>query len=280
MAENIEDRRAKREQFLEIVYDLKNGTPGKYANFRQILSPLGVEYNEYRDLAHYLHETGYVDAQGMNSSAVALTVQGVSHVEERKEKSGMIERDIREHGQALTISRGGEIITQLVGVKVPGKGRFVFRPGEDVRTNDEIRTTAGDAYYVLDVDDVPREGLIAHFETQAQRNQRLAASRPSTTNINMGDAYGSNINTGTQYDVQMDTGFDFRSIEQQIDQRGGADAEELRQALTEIRASLEQDGSLRRGTLARFGGAIRDNAWFTSHVGKEIVEWMARAGGA
>lgn len=186
--------------------------------------------------------------------------------------------DLQEYGLDLIIARGGDNLGVFRGIKTR-QGTFIFPPDVNVRTNDEIRTQQ-DTYYVVDVDAVGSEAVVAHFETQVQRDQRLAASQTSsTTNINMRDAYSSNINTGTQRDVSMTAGFDFRSIEQEIDQRGGADAQELREALEEIRTALERDGSLRQGMLARFGRVMRDNAWFTSHVGQEIVEWMGRAAG-
>ena len=277
MAGRTEDREAKLDELLRVAFEQSEGVPERVINGNKVRERLGVDQREFRELGQELKAWGYVDNHRTKMwDALSLTTEGVLRARGR---ASMIERDIRENGQSLTIARGGVIVNQVVGVKAVGKGYFVFRPGVDVRTNDEIRTVVGDAYYVVDIDDVPREAVMAHFETQVERDRRLAASQPSSTTINMRDAYGPNINTGTQRDVSMTAEFDFRSIEQEIDQRGGADAEELRQALAEIRAALEQDGTLRQGMLARFGRAMRENTWFTSHVGQEIVEWMGKAAG-
>lgn len=190
----------------------------------------------------------------------------------------LVEQDIRRYGQTLEIRREGQLVQEVFGVKDPNKGRFILRSGTDVHTNDTVVDTAnGSEYHVTDVSTVPTEAIIAEYETVHQRQARSEASRPS--NISIGDVYGSNVNTGTQRDLSMNPAFDFRSIEREIDRRGGGDADELREALDEVRQMVERDGALEKGALKKFGEVFQRNAWFTSHVGQQIVQWLAQAAG-
>ena len=83
----------------------------------------------------------------------------------------------------------------------------------------------------------------------------------------------------TQDRAELTNNFDFRTIEQRIDRDGGADKEELREALAEVRRLLESDDKLDRGALSRFSETMQRHEWFTGSVMQALLGFATQAAG-
>jgi hypothetical protein len=76
---------------------------------------------------------------------------------------------------------------------------------------------------------------------------------------------------GTHNTAELTNTFDFRAIEQRIEEEGGEDKEELRQALAQVQRLLERGEYLDRGALSRFSGVMEKHSWFTGSVMQALL---------
>jgi hypothetical protein len=105
----------------------------------------------------------------------------------------------------------------------------------------------------------------------------------SVTFFNVGNAYGSIF--GTQEHAAMNNvSFDFRTVEAELDraeeeveQRGGRDAGELKELIAEVRALHESGEPLESGSLAKYLGVIRRNAWIASPIAGTLLSIVVDA---
>jgi hypothetical protein len=105
----------------------------------------------------------------------------------------------------------------------------------------------------------------------------------SVTFFNVGNAYGSIF--GTQEHAAMNNVFfDFRTVEAELDraeeeveQRGGGDAAELKELIAKVRALHESGEPLERRNLARYLGVIQRNAWIASPIAGTLLSIVAGA---
>lgn len=95
--------------------------------------------------------------------------------------------------------------------------------------------------------------------------------QPNVSNVfNIsGPVHGSVL--GSHNTTELTNHFDFRRIEMEIEEKGGADKEELREALAEVQRLLESGDKLDRGALARFSGVMERHSWFTGSVAQMIL---------
>jgi len=84
-----------------------------------------------------------------------------------------------------------------------------------------------------------------------------------------GNVQGSVI--GTHNTAELTNTFDFRAIGQRIEEEGGEDKEELRQALAQVQRLLERGEYLDRGALSRFSGVMEKHSWFTGSVMQALL---------
>jgi hypothetical protein len=106
----------------------------------------------------------------------------------------------------------------------------------------------------------------------------LPDPQPTSANFHFhGDVTQSII--GTQNRAELTNNLDLRAVEQRIDQEGGADAEELRQALAEVRRLLESGDRIDRGALSRFSETMQRHEWFTGSVMQALLGFATQAGG-
>jgi hypothetical protein len=94
--------------------------------------------------------------------------------------------------------------------------------------------------------------------------------------FNVGNAYGSIF--GTQQHAEMNVSFDFRTVEaelgraeEEIEQRGGPDAAELRELIAGVRALHASGESVDRGRLARYLDAIQRNGWIAGPIAGTLL---------
>jgi hypothetical protein len=94
--------------------------------------------------------------------------------------------------------------------------------------------------------------------------------------FNVGNAYGSIF--GTQHHAEMKVSFDFRTVEAELDraeeeveQRGGRDAAELKELIAEVRALHESGDPLDRGRLAKYLGVLQRNGWISGPIAGTLL---------
>jgi hypothetical protein len=94
--------------------------------------------------------------------------------------------------------------------------------------------------------------------------------------FNVGNAYGSIF--GTQQHAEMNVSFDFRTVEAELDraeeeveQRGGRDAAELKELIAEVRALHESGDSLDRGRLAKYLEVLQRNGWISGPIAGTLL---------
>ena len=59
---------------------------------------------------------------------------------------------------------------------------------------------------------------------------------------------------------------DFSTVERRIEEEGGADKEELRELVAEVRELLESGQTLEKGRLARFNDKLKEYPWLAGPV--------------
>jgi hypothetical protein len=83
---------------------------------------------------------------------------------------------------------------------------------------------------------------------------------------------------GTQHHAEINISLDFRSIEaaldrtqREIDERGGADANELKELIAEVRAIHQSGEPVQKGRLAKYMGVIQRNGWVASPIANTLL---------
>jgi hypothetical protein len=100
---------------------------------------------------------------------------------------------------------------------------------------------------------------------------------PSNVTFHVGNAYGSIF--GTQQHAKMNNvSFDFSTVEaeldraeEEVDQRGGHDAAELKELIAEVRALHERGEPLDKGRLAKYLGVIQRNGWIAGPIAGTLL---------
>lgn len=110
---------------------------------------------------------------------------------------------------------------------------------------------------------------------EVEGNKSQAAS--GTTFNLYGNVQGSVI--GTHNTAELNNSFDFRAIEQRIEEEGGEDKEELRRALAQVERLIERGEYLDRGALSQFSGAMEKHSWFTGSVMQALLGFATQAVG-
>jgi hypothetical protein len=93
--------------------------------------------------------------------------------------------------------------------------------------------------------------------------------------LNVRNAYDSIF--GTQQHAEMNVSFDFSTVEaeldraEEIEQRGGHDAAELKELIAEVRALHEGGKSVGRGSFARHLEAIQRKGWIWGHIAGTLL---------
>ncbi len=95
--------------------------------------------------------------------------------------------------------------------------------------------------------------------------------------FNMGNVYGSVVGTQETATIESPT-FDFRVVELEIEERGGADAEDLKRMLAEIRQTLQQEEQLPRGVFARFSALMERNSWIAGSIAQAALQYVITGG--
>jgi hypothetical protein len=96
------------------------------------------------------------------------------------------------------------------------------------------------------------------------------------------NAYGSIF--GTQQHAEMNYVSDFRTVEaeldraeEEIERRGGRDAEELKKLIAEVRALYESGEPLDRGRFAKYLSVIQRNGWIAGPIAGTLLSIVTDA---
>lgn len=179
----------------------------------------------------------------------------------------VVQMAMRQTGQDYEVRRGDQ--SELLKGAKTGKGSIIFYPDADVQPGDWLRgTISREEYHVRDAETQVVDGKPlmrrANVEAKARHEERIASTRPQPAVFNIQEAHGSII--GTHNHAELMATFDFRSIETEIERRGGEDTEELKLMVAEIRDLLDNGDELDRGALAKFSGLMERHSWITNAV--------------
>lgn len=71
--------------------------------------------------------------------------------------------------------------------------------------------------------------------------------------------------------------FDFSTVEQRIEAEGGADKEELRELVAELRDLLENEGTINKGFLSRWNDKLKECDWLAGAVSGWLLNFATRS---
>jgi hypothetical protein len=187
-----------------------------------------------------------------------------------------IKDHMHREGETFAVERGDELFT-VRGIRDHRKKEVLFEPGKDVRSGDWLKADSGHRFYVKDMDVQMYERRPAFLRASYQTEQEYKAAQEAASELHrgpifniFGDTYGSNI--GTQAHAQiLQPNFTFGDLEQEIESRGGEDTEALKDMVSEIRDTLEQQDSLSRGRLMHWSELINRHAWITGAIAQLLL---------
>ncbi len=177
-------------------------------------------------------------------------------------------------GEDFRVERGDELFV-AEGIMNRERKEIRFRPKTGVRPGDWLIAGSGKRYYIheTDVQTFQRKPLaiVASYRTQAEQERELSPPElPQSQVFNVyGNAYGSVF--GNQQNVRLEQTFTFEELERQIEERGGEDADALKEMVAAIRGTLESQDSLSRGRLAEFSELLNRHAWITGPIAQMLL---------
>jgi hypothetical protein len=133
----------------------------------------------------------------------------------------------------------------------------------------------GAGHITIEIDEGTVYKITADGVDEVEGNKPQAT--PGATFQFYGSVQGSVI--GTHNTAELTNTFDFRAIEQRIEEEGGEDKEELRRALAQVERLLERGEYLDRGALSQFSGAMERHSWFTGSVMQALLGFATQAMG-
>ncbi len=95
--------------------------------------------------------------------------------------------------------------------------------------------------------------------------------------FNMENVYGSIVGTQETATVDNPT-FDFRVVELEIEQRGGADVDELKRMVSEISETLQRQDQLPQGVFARYSALMELNSWIAGSITQAVLQYIMTGG--
>lgn len=112
------------------------------------------------------------------------------------------------------------------------------------------------------------------IEEVEERGPKEAAA--PTVNFNIQTAQGSII--GTQQNAELTATFNFGDFDRAIEQADEEDKEELKEVREQLRKMLEEEQTVNRGFLARWGGLLEKYPAVTGHIAKAVIGWLTQQG--
>lgn len=155
------------------------------------------------------------------------------------------------------------------------------RLGWDAENRDHLGEALGYADYLAgsglissEVEDGTIYRITAEGVDEVEGNRR--EPQPSVTNtFNMsGTFYQAAVGT---HNINTFSGdLDFSTVERRIDEEGGADKEELRELVREMRELLESGQTLDKGRLARFNDKLKEVPWLAGPVAGWLLNFATQ----
>ena len=273
-------------QYLRAAHDLAIEDPMHTFNEDEIANHVDLDPKEpgyverLISTAEYLKEMGFLapfhKGSGMGRRALKITRAGIEEVErftdpivERKERRQRFLRTI----YMLADGNPAEFVYwQNVAPEI----------GLDANNSEHLDQALAIADYLersgliaIEVDEGTIYRITAKGVDQVEGNKPEPQSVSNIFNIS-GSVHGSVI--GTHNTTELTNNFDFRRIEAEIEEKGGEDKEELREALEEVRRLLESGEKLDRGGLAQFSSTLEKHSWFTGSVMQALLGFATQVG--
>jgi hypothetical protein len=166
--------------------------------------------------------------------------------------------------------------SQVVDLRAVG-----LRMGWDFENRNHFEEALGYVHYLgglglitNEVEDGTLCRITAKGVDEVEGNRR--ESQPSVTNtFNMsGTFYQAAVGTHNTNTFSGD--LDFSTVEQRIEDEGGADKEVLRELVREMRELLESGQTLDKGRLARFNDKLKEVPWLAGPVAGWLLNFATQ----
>jgi hypothetical protein len=273
---NIERVSDIRYRFLRTVYDLAEGIPSHPIQGEDVAKRLGLDLlgQEFHGLAYFHQKAKNIEALETNWGRFIITVKGISEVENRampesrQERRSRFLRALYDLGEG---HRGAIVAKEEIAARL---GMDADDPNDDAELTNmaryfEERGYARRLYAGYAALSITSKGI---DEVEGNRPQSQTIS--NVFNVS-GHLYNPVI--GTHNTANFSGEFDFTTIEQRIETEAGADKEELRELVNEVRSLLEQDGALNRGFLSRFNAKLKEYDWLANAVAGWLLNFSTRS---
>ncbi len=263
-------------QYLRVAYELAREDPIRVFDEDQVINELDVNPGEpgYAEriiaVGQDLKERGFVAPKskggGLGSRTLQLTRVGTEEaerladpIEQRKEERSRFLRAVYLHAEG---NPAEFVYWRNLAPEYALEG--TERPPSDVMGLAEHLERSG----LITIE--ANEGTM--YRITARGIDEVEGNKPPEAGPTFqfyGPVQGSVI--GTHNTAELTNIFDFRAIEQRIQEEGGEDKEELRRALAQIERLLERGEYLDRGALSQFSGVMERHSWFTGAVMQALL---------
>lgn len=116
------------------------------------------------------------------------------------------------------------------------------------------------------------EGIDAHYQVKVIKEMTRELTQASTTSFNIGTVYGSNV--GTYGSASVTNIFNFEKVDQLIEEKGGADKEELRQMIAEIKEMFEDSEKVKKGSLGSYSEKLEKHSWISGSIAQMALGFL------
>gem|GEM_PF-5674032 len=115
------------------------------------------------------------------------------------------------------------------------------------------------------------QGLPAHYQMKVRKESAIEPH--SSMSFNIGTVYGSNI--GTQGNSSIKNTFNFDTVDQMIEEKGGEDKEELRKMIAEIKEFFEDSEKVKKGSLSTYSEKLEKHSWITGAIAQMALGFLS-----
>lgn len=277
-------------QYLIVAYELAKEDPVSHAfNEEDVTNHVDLDPSDgpafatrFRALTQYHLDEGYIASvhkgSGSGRGVVKLTRKGIAEAErlndpvvQRQEQRQRLLKTIYVHSDA---NPGAFVYWQYIAPDL----------GLEPDNGEHLELVLGYLEYLersdlisIEVDEGTIYRITEKGVNKVEGNDPQQAPNVNNTFNLSGDVYQSAI--GTHNTNTFSGEFDFSTVEQRIEAEGGADKEELRELVAELRDLLEHGGEINKGFLSRWNEKLKQYDWLAGAVAGWLLNFATRGSG-
>ena len=267
---DIERNKQRRLRFLRVVYDLADGTPSHGVRGVDVAERLDLDVGgeEFHAMAYYHEKADNTRALETNWGSIAITAQGIAEIESHATPASQGERRSRFLKIAYDVSTSEPVpfvglpdVAEKMGLTIDEASQIAHYFG-----NRGLIKSESDGYGLFSL---TSDGIDEAEGTKPQPQQ--AVSNVFNMSGNFYQAAVGTHNTNT-----FGGDLDFSTVERRIEEEGGADKEELRQLVAEMRELLQSGQTVDKGFLARFNDKLKQYDWLAGAVAGWLLNFSTQ----